>query len=293
MNRICKSMSLLIVGSGFVLSAGLFTGCKSAPTAAATPVQATNPDGSITNPDGSVTIPAKTTSAANPTMAIRNQDGSISNPDGSVTYPAGSRVAKREENPREPAPVSRESNERQPYRNPNTGPAPVAATHYAAVAPAGTIVSVRVTQSLSASRNQVGDRFDGVLDAPITSQGGTIFPAGTPVAGEVVSARGRGRFKGAGDLGISLTSIGRDQVETNVYERNAPGKGKQTAGFIGGGAGLGALIGGLAGGGKGALIGGLSGAAAGTATDAYVGNHDVVIPSETRVTFRLTQDLRR
>jgi hypothetical protein len=50
---------------------------------------------------------------------------------------------------------------------------------------------------------------------------------------------------------------------------------------------VGALIGGLAGGGKGALIGGLSGAGAGTVAGAYTGNRDVVIPSESVVTFRL------
>jgi len=48
------------------------------------------------------------------------------------------------------------------------------------------------------------------------------------------------------------------------------------------------LIGGLAGGGKGALIGGLIGAGAGTAGAAFTGNKDVVIPSESTVTFHLT-----
>jgi hypothetical protein len=54
---------------------------------------------------------------------------------------------------------------------------------------------------------------------------------------------------------------------------------------------VGALIGGLAGGGKGALIGGLAGAGAGTAAGAYTGNRDVVIPSESVLTFRLTAAL--
>ena len=159
--------------------------------------------------------------------------------------------------------------------------------------PVGTSIAVTTTETLSASRNDVGDRFTGVLTAPVSVHGEEVFRAGTPVAGEVVSAKGKGRFKGAGDIGISLTTIGREQVETNVYERNSPGRGKRTAGFAGGGAGLGALIGGLAGGGKGALIGGLAGAGGGTAAGAYTGNRDVVIPSESHITFRLTQPLRR
>jgi hypothetical protein len=48
------------------------------------------------------------------------------------------------------------------------------------------------------------------------------------------------------------------------------------------------LIGGLAGGGKGALIGGLLGAGAGTAGAAFTGNKDVVIPSESTISFHLT-----
>ena len=45
--------------------------------------------------------------------------------------------------------------------------------------------------------------------------------------------------------------------------------------MVGGGAGGGALIGGVAGGGKGALIGGLVGAGAGTAGAVFTGNKGV------------------
>ena len=255
--------------AGWMLTALLLSaGCKSAPA----PVQ--NADGTTTNPNGSVTVPAQTAPPAGP---VRNADGSVTNPDGSVTYPAGSRVAQREAAP--PPTVA-------PRAGTVSAPAPAAAR---LTAPAGTRVTIRMNGGLSASRNEVGDRFSGVLDAPVISEGATIFAAGTPVSGEVVSSKGKGRFKGAGDLGITLTAIGRESVETGVYERNAKGRGKRTAGFIGGGAGLGALIGGLAGGGKGALIGGLAGAGGGTAAGAYTGNRDVVIPAESVITFRLSR----
>jgi hypothetical protein len=161
-------------------------------------------------------------------------------------------------------------------------------------AAAGARVSVAITEQLSASRNEVGDRFTGVLaESVTTASGATVFPRGTRVAGTVVAAKGRGRFKGSGALGIQLTSIAGTRVSASTYEKEAKGKGKRSAAMIGGGGGAGALIGGLAGGGKGAVIGGLLGAGAGTAGAAYTGNKDVVIPSESVVTFRLTAPVSR
>ncbi|HMF62943.1 MAG TPA: hypothetical protein VK608_02560 [Edaphobacter sp.] len=263
-------------------AAMMVTGCKSAPPPAAAGVQ--NSDGSITNPDGSVTYPA---GVKPPTATVsKNPDGSITNADGSVTYPAG--VKPPQATP-QPAPAAQAAQPADPASAPAKAPAAAAPAAVSRTAPTGSRVTVTITETLAASKNNVGDRFTGVLAEPVvTSSGATVFPRGTRVAGEVVAAKGRGRFKGAGDLGIQLTSIGDVRVSTSEYEKTQAGKGKRTAGMIGGGTGLGAIIGGLAGGGKGALIGGLAGAGAGTAASAYTGNKDVVIPSESAVTFTLT-----
>lgn len=170
-----------------------------------------------------------------------------------------------------------------------TSAVPAAPAVVKLTAPSGARVQVSVTQTLSAARNNVGDSFGGELTQPVTTaDGATVFPRGARVEGTVVAAKGRGRFKGAGDLGISVVSIDGVSVSTSSYEKAAKGKGKRSAAMIGGGAGLGALIGGLAGGGKGAAIGALAGGGAGTAGAAYTGNKDVVIPSESVITFRLT-----
>jgi hypothetical protein len=90
----------------------------------------------------------------------------------------------------------------------------------------------------------------------------------------------------------SLTLNGtRYPLATRDLTQTKKGKGKRSAAFIGGGAGLGALIGGLAGGGKGVAIGGLAGGGAGTAAAGLTGNRDLEIPAESIVHFKLSGDL--
>lgn len=160
------------------------------------------------------------------------------------------------------------------------------------VVPAGTRVTIRTNETLSTKQVDVGQSFTGSLNYPITVRGTTAIPRGTSVRGTITSAKGRGRFKGAGVLGITLEEIGRYRVETTEYVASEKGRGKRTAGFIGGGGGAGALIGGLAGGGKGALLGGLLGAGGGTAAGALTGNRDVVIPAESAISFTTRSSIR-
>jgi hypothetical protein len=159
------------------------------------------------------------------------------------------------------------------------------------VVASGTPLVVRVQQTISAKASNVGDTFSGTLAQSVVVHGVKVIRAGAPVTGTVVAAKGQGRFKGAGDLAIAVTRVGSYSVSTSSYEATSKGKGKRTAGFVGGGAGGGALIGGLAGGGKGALIGGLLGAGAGTAGAAFTGNKDITVPAESVVTFNLTQPI--
>ncbi len=197
----------------------------------------------------------------------------------------------------EAAPVQQAAPLQQPVAATATGTAsgyaaaPRPAQPVSLTIPAGTHITVRTMEELSSKTSQAGQSFSATVSSPIIVHGVTLVRAGSTATGTVVAAKSQGRFKGSGELDVRLNSIraeGRSvEVETSAIDQENKGKGKRTAGFIGGGAGGGALIGGLAGGGKGALLGGLLGAGAGTAGAAFTGNKPVIIPAETPLTFRL------
>jgi hypothetical protein len=163
------------------------------------------------------------------------------------------------------------------------------------VVPAGTSLVVRMGNTIDTKTANAGDSFTGTLAQPVAVNGEVAIPSGAGVAGTVVDSKSPGKFKGAGDLVITLTSLNVRGVPTTIstsnYAQTIKGKGKRTAVMAGGGTGAGALIGGLAGGGKGALIGGLIGAGAGTAGAAFTGNKDLQVAAESVVTFKLANSI--
>ena len=76
-------------------------------------------------------------------------------------------------------------------------------------------------------------------------------------------------------------------MRTVAVDQESASHKKRNLSLIGGGAGLGALVGGLAGGGKGALIGASAGAGAGTAGAAATGKKEVGVAAESLLTFPL------
>src|SRR6202521_5874829 len=161
------------------------------------------------------------------------------------------------------------------------------------VVPADTVIAVVLDQTISSKTSNSGDRFSATVETPIEVDGKVAIPKGARAEGVVKVAKAAGRFKGGAALSLTLTSVnvgGKDyEIQTSAPTRISKGKGKRTAAMVGGGAGGGALIGGLAGGGKGAVIGGLIGAAAGTGGAGLTGNRDITLPAETALNFKLLQ----
>jgi len=157
--------------------------------------------------------------------------------------------------------------------------------------PAGTVVPVRITETLDSKTAQTNDAFHGSLAGDLMADGVVAIPHGTAVMGRVSDAKEAAHFKGSALLSLELTQATvrgrRVTLTTETYSQQGSGRGKNTAEKAGGGGAFGAIVGALAGGGKGAAIGGLAGAAAGTGINAATRGQQVVIQSETLINFRL------
>jgi hypothetical protein len=156
-------------------------------------------------------------------------------------------------------------------------------------------LQVRLNQTINVKHVESGDRFTGTLAEPVVEGNTVAVPAGSTATGEILVAHQRGMFKGRSVMALTLTRLDVNgteyRVDTANLSRSKKGKGRRSAAFIGGGAGMGMLIGGVATGGVGLLVGGLAGGGAGALGAAFTGNRDLSIPAESVVSFRLQNEL--
>lgn len=162
------------------------------------------------------------------------------------------------------------------------------------VIPAGTVVTVRMIDSIDSDASHVGETYRASLDQPLIVNGQTVAPAGSDASVQVVRIQQGGRITGNEDITLALASFtanGRTyDVNTSNESVSSGSRGKQSAEVIGGGAALGAIIGAIAGGGKGAAIGAGAGGALGAGAQVLRGQR-VKVPSEARLSFTLNRDL--
>jgi hypothetical protein len=165
----------------------------------------------------------------------------------------------------------------------------------AVLIPSGTTFRVRTIDPIDVDASEAGHKFRGTVDDPIMLGGDVVVPRGADVVMVASKVQQGGKFKGSDLIELKVNTIrinGRNYpVVTTVSETKSSGEGKKTAGKILGGAGLGAIIGGIAGGGTGAAIGVLAGGAGGTILSA-TGQPHLKVPAETRLQFQLAADLK-
>ena len=182
---------------------------------------------------------------------------------------------------------------------PSTAPLPVSATSPTApekiVVPYGTVLAVRLTESLSSDLNEKGDNFIASLASPILVDDRVVVPEGAGIKGRVVEVESAGRFSGRPAILIEVTRLGFNgnsyDLRTSQYSKEGSSRNVRSAATIGGGAGLGAILGGILGGGKGAAIGAMIGAGAGTGVQARGKGAVVQLPAESILSFRIQAPL--
>jgi hypothetical protein len=151
-------------------------------------------------------------------------------------------------------------------------------------------IQVRINSRLSSESTWAGAEFQGVLVNPVKLNGQECAK-GSPVGGVVTESKRSGRLSSPGVLELQprwVSCHGRKvavSAESLVLEGRSHTK--RNAVLIGGGAGAGAILGGMMGGGKGALIGTAVGAGAGTVGAAATGRHEAVIEPEAVVGWNL------
>jgi len=191
-----------------------------------------------------------------------------------------------------------------PARKPAPAAAPAAAAPAAAAAappraappppiqvPAGTVLNVRLTQSIDVDVSQAGQTFRAIVDDPVMMNGSIVIPRGATAVLQAAKVEQSGKMKGSDKISLKMNSIGFGgmvyQVTTDYVESKGGGEGKKTGRKVAGGAGLGAIVGGIAGGGSGAAIGAAVGGVTGAAVAAG-GEEHLQIPAETRLQFKLS-----
>jgi hypothetical protein len=186
----------------------------------------------------------------------------------------------------------------QPYRQPY--PPQYAQQPYVAqkggdavVVPSGSVLRVRINQGMSSKNTAPGTSFDGVVLSDVIAGGSIAIPRGSSFQGTVVDVHTAGQLKGKGELKLQLTNVsfgGKTYpVVTDFWWHQGVDKTGNTVGNTVGLAGVGALIGAVAGGGVGAAVGAGVGGVAGLGISSASGKGEATLPSEAIVTFHLTQ----
>ena len=160
--------------------------------------------------------------------------------------------------------------------------------------PAGTALSVRLVEGIDTGKTPEGSSFEATLASPLMVNGTEVAAVGSTATGKVTNVVSSGRLSTPAELALTLTSLtprggAKVAIATNTWSMKGESHKKRDIEMMGGGAAAGAVIGAIAGGRKGAAIGTLVGGGGGTAVAAETGKKEIRLPSETKLSFTLSQ----
>jgi len=160
----------------------------------------------------------------------------------------------------------------------------------------GTALLMKLETTVSTATAKAGDVLTAKLLEPVRQGERVLVPEGAEVRGKVVTAVRSGKTKGRARLVFDfdrLTVDGRAQeIATSSIDITAENSKKRDAAIIGGGAGAGAIIGGIAKGGKGAAVGAIIGGAAGGGAVLATRGKEVVLEAGTHVQVKLRESAK-
>lgn len=158
--------------------------------------------------------------------------------------------------------------------------------------PAGTLVRVRMSETLDTAHLKSGTYFQATAANDVYQGGILAIPRGAILQGQVVQAKNAGELGGSAELKLELTGINLEgkvyPISTEVWSNKGPNKAGYTAANTTGGAALGAVIGGIIGGGPGAAIGAGVGGVSGLGVSSATNGPRLILPAESQMDFHLT-----
>jgi len=163
------------------------------------------------------------------------------------------------------------------------------------VLPAGTVITIEVSELVSSDLQQTGDHFAAALHHPLVVDGWVVARPGQIVVGRIADAKRAGRIEGTSKLILELEHLAlvdgyQASIQTDLIENSGPASRGRDLTVVAVTTGAGAAIGSICGR-KSAAIGAAVGATAGIAGVLMTRGEKVEIGPERILTFRLSSPL--